>query len=443
MTAAVGRRGLVSRLRHPQTTVRWRLTLLYGGLFLVSGAVLLAVTYTLVDNASVNGSGIQRTFIQANGPSTAFLRPPPDGPAASQARIIPPSLAARVRRLVRSQPGKIAVALGRSDQRIADLHQLVEESAIALAVMALICGALGWMVAGRVLAPLRTMTAATREISEANLDRRLALAGPRDELRRLADTIDGLLGRLEGAFDAQRHFVANASHELRTPLTAARALLEMVISDPGATVDTYRTTCEQVLEESAQQEQLIDALLTLAQGQRGIDQSEHFDLAVIAGGALEAHRVEAAARGVHLDATLEPAPMSGDPRLVERLVSNLLDNAVRHNVACGRMRVSVEARDGRPIIAVANTGSVVPEAEVERLLRPFQRLDADRVGHREGLGLGLSIVAAVAAAHDATLDVRAAACGGLEIVVRFPACAVRTLGAGNGSAPALEAATSE
>ncbi len=442
MTAATQRRSPVSRLRHPQTTVRWRLTLLYGGLFLVSGVVLLAITYTLVDNASVNGPGRQ-SFVQANGPLNKLLRPPSPTPSVFQAKIIPPGLAARVRRLVRSQPGQIAISLGRSDQRIADLHQLVEESAIALAVMTLLCGGLGWVVAGRVLAPLRTMTAATQEISEANLDRRLALAGPRDELRGLADTIDGLLGRLEGAFDAQRRFVANASHELRTPLTAARALLEMVMSDPNATVETYRTTCGQVLEESTQQEELIDALLTLAQGQRGIEHPERFDLAVIAGRALDAHRAEAAARGVYLDATLEPAPMSGDPRLVERLVSNLLDNAVRHNVAEGRVLVGVQALDGRATLTVANTGRVIPEAEVERLLRPFQRLGADRVGYREGLGLGLSIVAAVAAAHDATLDVRAAVCGGLEITVHFASDDAGRLGAGNGSVPALEAAVSD
>jgi signal transduction histidine kinase len=353
-----------------------------------------------------------------------------------QAKIIPPALAARVRRLVASQPGKIAVALGRSDQRIADLHQLFEESAIALAVMALICGGLGWMVAGRVLAPLRTMTAATQEISEANLDRRLALPGPRDELRRLADTIDGLLGRLEGAFHAQRSFVANASHELRTPLTAERALLEMVMSDPHATVETYRTTCGQVLEESAQQEQLIDALLTLAQGQRAIDHPERFDLAETAGVVLEAYRPEAAARGVHLDATLQAASMSGDPRLVERLVSNLLDNAVHHNAPAGRVLVGVQAQDGRATLTLANTGPVVPQIEVERLLRPFQRLGPDGVGHREGLGLGLSIVAAIADAHDADFEVRAAAAGGLEVAVRFPAVEPLQLEAATEPAPA-------
>ena len=267
------------------------------------------------------------------------------------------------------------------------------------------------MVAGRVLAPLRTMTATTQEISEANLDRRLALAGPRDELRGLADTIDGLLGRLEGAFDAQRRFVANASHELRTPLTAARALLEMVISDPardrGDVSDHVRAGAGGERAAGAADRRAADAGPGPARDRPSRAPRPRRDRRRRAGG----HRAEAAARGVHLDATLEAAPMSGDPRLVERLVSNLLDNAVRHNVA-GRAACwsGVQTQDGRATLTVANTGPVVPETEVERLLRPFQRLGADRVGHREGLGLGLSIVAAVADAHDATLDVRAAAC---------------------------------
>ena len=186
-------------------------------------------------------------------------------------------------------------------------------------------------------------------MSEANLHERLALQGPPDELRQLADTIDGLLGRLEGAFDAQRRFVANASHELRTPLTTVRALLEMVLSDPRATVGTFRTTCRQVLEESAQQEQLIDALLALAQGQRGIDTREPIDLAEIAGDVLAAHEGEAAVRGVHVDASLEPAPIAGDRRLIERLVSNLVDNALRHNLPGGPRGSSCGPRRAKSI----------------------------------------------------------------------------------------------
>jgi signal transduction histidine kinase len=411
---------MARRLRHPRTTVRWRLTLLYGGLFLVCGAALLAITYTLVDHATVTSQPFSTGF--AYGVPT---RPPQNKSIQRIPRNVPGytakrSLPAPIAQLLKTSAGRHVVLSVGSVQRISDLHQLVIESSIALAIMAIISGALGWVVAGRVLAPLRTMTAATQRISEANLHERLAMEGPRDELRQLADTIDGLLGRLEGAFDAQQRFVANASHELRTPLTAVRALLEMVLTDPRATVGRFRTTCQHVLEESEQQEQLIDALLALAQGQRGIAARERIDLATIAGDVLRAYRGEAAARGVHVDTSLEPAPVSGDRRLIERLVSNLVDNALRHNAPGGYARVAVgTAETGEIELAVANTGPVVSATDVDRLLRPFERLAGDRVGHREGLGLGLSIVAAVANAHGAALDVTPGADGGLAVTVRF------------------------
>ncbi|HEX4010229.1 MAG TPA: HAMP domain-containing sensor histidine kinase [Solirubrobacteraceae bacterium] len=413
-------------LWRPKTTVRWRLTLLYGALFLASGTVLLAVTYSLVDHASLGGpSFVRAPLVGQQVPPGAVREQAPAGPGSHVASgtLTGPDgrrLPAQVLRLLHSRNGQLAVRAVGSAQRISDLHSLVIESAIALAIMAVISTALGWLVAGRVLAPLRTMTMATREIGAANLDERLAMEGPQDELRQLADTIDGLLERLEGAFDAQRRFVANASHELRTPLTAARALLEMVLSDPHATVATFRTTCEQVLEESDQQEQLIDALLALAQGQRGIDRPEPVDLAAVVSGVALSRRSEAGARGLGLDVALEPAVLAGDRRLIERLASNLVDNALRYNIPDGQVsvRVSSLARGAR--LTVSNTGPVVPSDEVERLLAPFQRMGVSRVGHGDGLGLGLSIVAAIASAHDATLDVVAGVEGGLDVHISFP-----------------------
>ena len=427
MTALLrGRPGLGGGLRHPKTTVRWRLTLLYGGLFLVCGAALLAITYTLVDHATIEPLSFRSIGISGNPafrqpPPRANFRPVPSKATPRDATRNPPSasLPPPILKLLKSPSGQQVILNVRSVQRISDLHQLVIESSIALAIMAITYGALGWVVAGRVLAPLRTMTDATQQMSEANLHERLAMTGPPDELRQLAETIDGLLERIEGAFDAQRRFVANASHELRTPLTSVRALLEMVLSDPKATVGTFRTTCRQVLEESAQQEQLIDALLALAQGQRGIDTRERIDLAAIAGAVLRAHEGQAAARGVHVDVSLEPAPIAGDPRLIDRLVSNLVDNALRYNVPGGSARVAVRAGASQVDLAVVNTGPVVPAEEIDRLLQPFQRLVGDRLGHGEGLGLGLSIVAAIASAHDAALEVKPGAHGGLEISVRF------------------------
>jgi signal transduction histidine kinase len=211
--------------------------------------------------------------------------------------------------------------------------------------------------------------------------------------------------------------VANASHELRTPLTASRALLEMVITDPQATPETFRQTCRDALEENEQQEELIDALLALAQGDQGICRREPVDLAALVGEALREHRADA--EWLDLDIELIPAVVSGDRRLLGRLVSNLLQNAIRHNVPDGYVRVRVGDRDGRPVLRIANSGPVVPAAEIDRLLTPFQRMAPDRLGHPSGFGLGLSIVAAVAAAHDATLAIAPGASGGLRVEVGF------------------------
>jgi signal transduction histidine kinase len=393
----------------------------------------LVITYTLVDNAAVFPQGPRVAFFSprrlpsgAVGPGGAVTL----GGAAAQQTVSAPAPAATlkgfprriplpIQRLLRTTEGQKALGDVVITQRVADLHQLIIESAIALALMAILSTGLGWVVAGRVLRPLRLMTTATQEISEENLNRRLAMSGPPDELRQLADTIDGLLGRLEGAFDAQRRFVANASHELRTPLTAVRALLEMVLSDPRATVDTFRATCEEVLEESEQEEQLIDALLTLAQGQRGIDHAETFDLAAVVREVMDSREGTATASGLTVSHSLEPAMISGDARLVARLVSNLIDNAIGHNVPRGSLSVGVRSRD-TVVLTVTNSGPLIPPEAVERLLQPFQRMTGDRTRQHDGLGLGLSIVAAIADAHDAALSVRARPEGGLDVDVRFP-----------------------
>jgi signal transduction histidine kinase len=403
--------------------VRWRLTVLYGGLFLICGAGLLAITYSLVAHATSPAGEAAFTAVPPNGagpsPSNNVLRSAgpvtQQGFAKTRASLPPP-----IQKLLASKTGRNAVRVVIAGQRVSDLHQLEVESGIALGIMAIISALLGWLVAGRVLRPLRTITSAAQEISEANLHRRLSLSGPRDELRQLADTIDGLLGRLEGAFDAQRQFVANASHELRTPLTATRALLELAISDPRATVATFRETCQQALKENEYQEQLIDALLMLAQGQRGLDRHELVDLAQIVSNVIDANDLDAATGGLELRSSVERAIVAGDPRLLERLVTNLVQNAIRHNTPGGQVNVTVRALQSTALLEVTNTGPIIPEGEVERLLQPFQRLARDRTGHGDGLGLGLSIVAAVAQAHGAQLDISPAEGGGLTVVVRFP-----------------------
>jgi signal transduction histidine kinase len=292
-------------------------------------------------------------------------------------------------------------------------------SLIALVLMALLSVWLGRFIAGRALRPLQAITATAQEISASNLHQRLNLDGPRDEITALGDTLDDLFGRLEGSFESQRHFVANASHELRTPLTAERTLLQVALADPDATADSLRAVCEEVLTIGDQQSRLIDSLLTLAEGEQGIEARQPFDLADIAGSVLESRRADADGRGLHLEETLSPAEASGDPSLVESLVSNLVDNALHHNADGGRVEVATATIGGRAVVSVRNTSAMVPPDQVERLFQPFQRLGAERVGDDDGHGLGLAIVAAIANAHDATITARARPDGGLDIEVAF------------------------
>jgi signal transduction histidine kinase len=300
-----------------------------------------------------------------------------------------------------------------------DVHQLLAGTAAALVVLVPISMVLGWLVAGRLVGPLRTITAAARDISTSNLHRRLALGEPDDELKLLGWTLDDLFARLEASFESQRRFVANASHELRTPLAGQRTLIQVALADPRASADTLRAACEEVLTLSGVQERLIDALLTLATSERGIERWEAFDLAEVAGRVLASRRREAADRGIAVEPALTPAPMAGDPRLVESLVANLVDNGVRHNLPGGRVAVATSVAVGRASISVRNTGPVVAAGEVERLFQPFQR-GADRTaGRAGGHGLGLAIVQAIAGAHGGAVTARARPEGGLEVGVRF------------------------
>ena len=308
-----------------------------------------------------------------------------------------------------------------TQQHSAELHQLLTMSGIALAIMAVASMGLGWLIAGRVLRPLHKITSAAREISASNLHERLALEGPDDELTELGDTIDGLLSRLESSFQSQRQFVANASHELRTPLTVERALLEVALADSDADYDSLRAACKRVLASSEEQERLIEALLTLASSERGLERRESLDLGALTDEALDVRRGEIERRGLEPEAAIEPAWTVGDPRLVERLVANLLDNALRHNVRGGRLVVATSIADGRAVLSIANGGPPIPPSEVQRLFEPFQRLAPERAGHGDGQGLGLSIVRAIAAAHGASLDARAPEEGGLVVEVSFPA----------------------
>jgi signal transduction histidine kinase len=264
------------------------------------------------------------------------------------------------------------------------------------------------------------MTTTTRKITERNLHERLALTGPNDELKDLGDTIDGLLARLEAAFDSQRRFVANASHELRTPLMLSQTLLQVALANPDLTLDSLQAACREAVDAGKDEAQLIDALLTLARSQRGLDRREPVDLTAIVKDALDAHENSAAARGLFVDTTVDDATVSGDAQLIYRLVSNLIDNAIRYNITGGRLEVNLAASTTAVTLTVANTGPPVPPEEVSRLLEPFQRAAPERTASWDGLGLGLSIISDIAEAHGADLDVRPRPEGGLAIAVSFP-----------------------
>jgi signal transduction histidine kinase len=325
--------------------------------------------------------------------------------------------------LVRS--GSVSVTGSSTSQNAFAGRQFNVGPALVFAGTVLVAVALGWLIAGRFLRPLRTITATAWDISATNLSRRLSITGRDDEFTDLGETLDDLFARLEASFQAQRHFVANASHELRTPLTAERTLLQLALADPGATVQTLRSTCQQVLALGDQQERLIDALLTLASSERGIDQWAPFDLAEIAGKVILDRRQEADRRGIRIDAALDTAMATGDPSLAGSLVANLVDNAIRHNLDGGRAEISTATTGGQATLAIGNTGAVIPPGKVDRLFQPFQRLGAERVGHTGGNGLGLALVRAIAGVHGATLTAHARPDGGLDIQVSFPTSPVK------------------
>jgi signal transduction histidine kinase len=302
-----------------------------------------------------------------------------------------------------------------------DRQQLLITSAITLAVIAVAAAAIGWLIAGRVLHPLRTITAAARRISASSLHERLALPGPGDELKELADTLDGLFARLEASFDAQRRFAASASHELRTPLTRERTLLQVTRADPAATTDTWQAVSRELLASNAEQERLIEALLTLASSEADPGEPESLDLAAITGEALAAARPAISRLGLHVHAAIQPAALDGDPLLVQQLVTNLIDNAVRHNIIPGGdIQITTKTSHAGAVLSVASSGQVIPAAEVDRLFQPFQRLGSRPARRDGGHGLGLSIVRAIATAHAATIIAHPRPGGGLVIDVTFP-----------------------
>jgi signal transduction histidine kinase len=353
--------------RPPRLTLRAQLTLLYAGFLVAAGVAVLAVPIFTI-----------RAALPAN--ATAH-----------------------------------DIALMNASQQAQQFRAMI--TLLALAAVSLV---VGWLIAGRFLRPLRTITATARDISASNLNRRLVPGATDNEFAELGDTLNGLFGRLEGAFESQRRFVANASHELRTPLSAGRALLQVAVADPDATVDSLKAACQEALDLGDQQEHLIAALLTLATSQRGLARAQALDLADLTGKVLVARDDEAARRHVQVTATLDPALTTGDPALAESLIANLADNALRHNHPHGQVHISTSLTPAGAQLSVRNTGPVIPPAEVAALFEPFRQHGKERLGYGEGYGLGLAIVRAIADAHSATLTAHSNPTGGLTITVTFP-----------------------
>jgi signal transduction histidine kinase len=388
-TVKTGRTPSQPRLRVllPRPTVRWRLTLLYSLIFLISGAALLAITYWLFVN---------------------FAFTPPKEP---------------------NNPAMVRLQAAMSVVRSNGLYRLQLYSGLALAIMALVSVVLGWLVAGRVLAPLRTITAAADRISDTNLHERIAMSGPRDELRLLADTIDRLLARLEVAFDAQRRFVANASHELRTPLAMMRTTLDVAIAKPGGVPAQTRELDAELRVDLDHADQLLESFLTLAHAENGqLDERNQVALEPLIRSALSDRADQIAATKLTVETDLDAVDVAGSPTLLRRMIENVIENAVRHTEPGGSIEIALAPLHGRRArVIIDSSGPVLDQPAVTQLVQPFKRLSQDRTGSQDGHGLGLSIVAAVAAAHDGQLDLHARAQGGLRVQITLPAAAIPQL----------------
>jgi signal transduction histidine kinase len=367
--------------RRLRPTVRLRLAALFAAAFLVGGAGLLTASYALVRHSLPESSAVARQAVVRELGAAASDRDDRD-----RDRIIEQT---------------------RLELRATTLDHLRHGYVLALALSTLVSATLGWLLAGRALRPLSDITATARRVSQENLHERIALAGPEDELKELADTFDTMLGRLDAAFESQRSFVANASHELRTPLSIIRTEVDVALQSRDVTVEKLREMATVVRSASERSERLIEALLTLARSDRGDLRREPVDLVAATRSALDDAAGDIVARDLRVEADLAPAIAVGDRELLERLVSNLVENAAKHNVPGGWISITSEAGDSVATLVVANGGAAVTPSDAAQLTTPFRRLGDERAARTPGSGLGLSIVDSVARAHGGRLRLNA------------------------------------
>ncbi|MET8683295.1 HAMP domain-containing sensor histidine kinase [Streptomyces sp. NPDC004732] len=384
-------------------TIRIRLTLLYGGMFLIAGILLLSIIYLLAAQALNVGSDLP---FRVTGESTVSSK------TCSNFHVLPE----------RPTEGQLNSALNEcvNQMRQSALDNLLSRSLLALLGLAVIAFAFGYAMAGRVLSPLGRITRTARRVAGTDLTRRIELDGPDDELKELSDTFDEMLDRLERAFTAQQRFVGNASHELRTPLAINRTLLEVSLSDPGAPPELHQLG-KTLLATNERSEQLVEGLLLLARSDNQIVERKPVDLAEVANRAVDQVRAEADAKGVEIRGERGLAVVQGNGVLLERIALNLVQNAVRYNVQDeGWVEVTTEAQHGQAVLVVSNTGPVVPAYEIDNLFEPFRRLRTERTGSDKGVGLGLSIARSVARAHGGRIIAEPREGGGLVMRVTLP-----------------------
>ncbi|GHE51448.1 sensor histidine kinase [Streptomyces vinaceus] len=383
-------------------TIRIRLTLLYGGMFLIAGILLLSIIYLLAAQALREGNGLPFKIV---------------GGTDIQVTSTCPGVVGKGQKYEQFNDVINTCIL---EQRRHALDDLLSRSLMALLGLSIIAFAFGYAMAGRVLSPLGKITRTARRVVGSDLTRRIELDGPEDELKELADTFDEMLDRLERAFTAQQRFVANASHELRTPLAINRTLLEVHLSDPGAPVELQQLG-KTLLATNERSEQLVEGLLLLARSDNQIVERKPVDLAEVASRAIDQARGEAATKGVEIRGERAPAVVQGNGVLLERIALNLVQNAVRYNVPEGGwVEVTTESQHGQAILVVSNTGPVVPAYEVDNLFEPFRRLRTERTGSDKGVGLGLSIARSVARAHGGRIAATPREGGGLVMRVTLP-----------------------
>ncbi|MFF9453926.1 sensor histidine kinase [Streptomyces flaveolus] len=385
-------------------TIRIRLTLLYGGMFLIAGILLLSIIYLLAAQALNTGNEPLFKIVGGTDIKVASDKCPVVNNASN----------------LSLSTFNAAISECIDHQRQVALDNLLSRSLLALLGLAVIAFAFGYAMAGRVLSPLGRITRTARAVAGSDLSRRIELDGPDDELKELADTFDDMLERLQRAFTAQQRFVGNASHELRTPLAINRTLLEVHLSDPNAPVELQQLG-KTLLATNERSEQLVEGLLLLARSDNQIVERKPVDLAEVAGQAIDQVHAEAEAKDVRIKGEREPAVVQGNGVLLERIALNLVQNAVRYNLAeQGWVEVTTAVENGQAVLVVTNTGPVVPAYEIDNLFEPFRRLRTERTGSDKGVGLGLSIARSVARAHGGHIYAQPREGGGLVMRVTLP-----------------------